>query len=259
MQKYVEFKRDNLTLRGMAHIPDNVSQKVPAVIMFHGFTASRVGFTFQFVKIARELEKQGIATFRFDLTGSGESDGEFINVTLTSELEDGKAIIDYVKSLDFIDETRIGLMGMSFGGLLAGMLGGIRKDDIKALYLASPATCAADDIKAGHVQGRPINEEAKSKGYVDLNGLKVGLCYAEDCLKYDPYEVSKDFDKNVLIMHIEGDPMVPVTCAEKYLDIYKDRAKFIPVEGKSHSYDSIEKVEILKNNMLEFFSKEFSL
>ena len=259
MQKYVECKRDGLTLRGMAHIPENLTKKVPAVIMFHGFTASRVGFSFQFVKIARELEKLGIATFRFDLTGSGESDGDFIDVTLTSELEDGKAIIDYVKSLDFIDKSRIGLMGMSFGGLIASMLGGIRKDDIKALYIASPATCAIDDIKLGHVQGRPIDEEAKSKGYVDLNGLKVGLGYAEDCVKYDPYEISKDFDKNVLIMHIEGDPMVPAKCGEKYLDIYKDRAKFIPVKGNSHSYDNIEKVEALKNNMLEFFSNELIL
>lgn len=256
MQKYVEFKRDNLTLRGMAHIPDNISKKVPAIIMFHGFTASRVGFSFQFVKIARELEKYGIATFRFDLTGSGESDGDFIDVTLTSELEDGKAIIDYVKSLDFIDETRIGLMGMSFGGLIASMLGGIRKDDIKALYIASPATCAIDDIKSGHVQGCPIDEEAKLKGYVDLKGLKVGLGYAEDCVKYNPYEIAKDFDKNVLIMHIEGDPMVPVECAEKYLDIYKDRAKFVPVKGNSHSYDNIEKMELLQNNILEFFSDE---
>lgn len=259
MQKYVEFKRDGLTLRGMAHIPENLSKKVPAVIMFHGFTASRVGFSFQFVQIARELEKIGIATFRFDLTGSGESDGDFIDVTLTSELEDGKAIIDYVKSLDFIDENCIGLMGMSFGGLIASMLGGLRKDDIKALYIASPATGAIDDIKAGHVQGRPIDEKAKLNGYVDLNGLKVGLGYAEDCVKYSPYEVSKNFDKNVLIMHIEGDPMVSVKCAEKYLDIYKDRATFIPVEGTSHSYDSIEKVEALKNNMLEFFSKELIL
>ena len=38
MQKYVEIKRDGLTLRGMLHIPnDVVSQKVPMVILLHGF------------------------------------------------------------------------------------------------------------------------------------------------------------------------------------------------------------------------------
>lgn len=37
MQKYVEIKRDGLTLRGMLHIPKDVSQKVPMVILLHGF------------------------------------------------------------------------------------------------------------------------------------------------------------------------------------------------------------------------------
>lgn len=259
MQKYVECKSNNLTLRGMVHIPENTCEKVPAVIMFHGFTASRVGFAFQFVTIARELEKHGIATFRFDLAGSGESDGEFEDVTLTSELQDGQAIIDFVRSQDYIDENRVGLMGMSFGGMLASMLGGMRKDDIKALYLASPATCAIDDIKKGHVQGCPINDEAKIKGYVELHANKVGIGYATDCVKYDPYEVSSKFDKNVLLIHIEGDPMVPIKCAEKYLDIYKDRARLVPVKGKSHSYDDLEKLESLQSNMIEFFREELVL
>ena len=39
MQKYVEIKRDDLTLRGMLHIPNDVSQKVPIVILLHGFCA----------------------------------------------------------------------------------------------------------------------------------------------------------------------------------------------------------------------------
>ena len=41
MQKYVEIKRDGLTLRGMLHVPDNVSSKVPMVILLHGFCDDR--------------------------------------------------------------------------------------------------------------------------------------------------------------------------------------------------------------------------
>ena len=199
------------------------------------------------------------STFRFDLTGSGESDGEFQDVTLTSELQDGEAILDFVRSQDYIDENRVGLMGMSFGGMLVGMLGGMRKDDVKAIYLTSPATCAIEDIKKGHVQGCPINDEAKARGYVDLHANKVGIGYVEDCVKYDPYEVASKFDKNALIMHIEGDRMVPIACAERYVDIYKERATLVPVKGDSHSYDDVEKVEVLQDNMIKFFTKEFSL
>ena len=42
MQKYVEIKRDGLTLRGMLHVPDNVSSKVPMVILLHGFCDDRM-------------------------------------------------------------------------------------------------------------------------------------------------------------------------------------------------------------------------
>lgn len=260
MQKYVECKRDEFILRGMVHIPENTDKKVPAIIMFHGFSASRVGFAFQFVTIARELEKHGIAVFRFDLVGSGESDGEFQDVTLTSEIADGEAIIDYVKSLDYIDENRISLMGMSFGGMLAGMLGGIRNDDIHSLFLASSGTCVMDDIRNGHVQGRPINDEkVKERGFLDLHANKVGSCYWEDCLKYDPIEISSRFKKDVLLMHIKGDMMVPAKCSEELCEVFGDRAQLVLVEGDSHSYDTVEKVEVLQNGMIEFFTKEFNL
>ncbi|WP_455543785.1 alpha/beta hydrolase family protein [Intestinibacter sp.] len=260
MQKYIECKRDNLVLRGMAHIPENIDEKVPAIIMFHGFSASRVGFAFQFVQIARELEKHGIATFRFDLVGSGESDGEFQDVTLTSEIADGEAIIDYVKSLDYIDKNRIGLMGMSFGGMLAAMLGGIRNDDIKSLFLAASATCAIDDIRKGHVQGKLINDEkVKERGFLDLHANKVGPCYWEDCVKYNPIKVASGFKKNALVMHIKGDPMVPAKCSEELCELYGDRAELVLVEGESHSFDTVEKVDALQEGMVKFFTKEFAI
>lgn len=260
MQKYVECKRDEYILRGMVHIPENTDKKVPAVIMFHGFSASRVGFAFQFVTIARELEKHGIAVFRFDLAGSGESDGEFQDVTLTSEIADGEAIIDYVKSLDYIDESKISLMGMSFGGMLAGMLGGIRNDDIHSLFLASSGTCVMEDIKKGHVQGKLISDEkVRERGYIDLHANKVGSGYWEDCVKYNPVEVSSKFQKDVLLMHIKGDPMVPVKCSEELYKAFGDRGQLVLVDGDSHSYDTVEKVEALQNGMVEFFTKEFDL
>lgn len=259
MQRYVECKRGDLTLRGMAHIPENTEEKVPALLMIHGFTANKVGFSFQFVKIARELEKKGIAVFRFDFSGSGESDGEFKDVTLSNEIEDGLAIIDYIKSLDYIDESRISVMGMSFGGVVGSMLGGLRKDDIHSLFLSSSATTFVDDIKAGHVQGYKIDDEVRRKGYIDLRGHQVGIGYAEDALKHDIYGVASNFDKNVLLMHIEGDAMVPLDCSKKYLDIYGDKAELVVVPGDSHSYDSVEKIELLEAHMIDFFEKQFGL
>lgn len=36
-------------------------------------------------------------------------------MTVSSEVEDGLAILDYVKSLDFVDQSRIAIHGLSMG------------------------------------------------------------------------------------------------------------------------------------------------
>ncbi|MGB9808945.1 MAG: alpha/beta hydrolase, partial [Caldanaerobacter sp.] len=41
MQKAVEFTYDGKTLRGMLHLPDEAREKVPMVVMFHGFTGNK--------------------------------------------------------------------------------------------------------------------------------------------------------------------------------------------------------------------------
>ena len=105
MQKYVEIKRDGLTLRGMLHVPDNVSSKVPMVILLHGFCDDR----------------------------NGESDGRFENMTISSEILDAKAMLNYVESLDFVDSKKIAIHGCSLGGCVASMVAGQCKEKIKAM------------------------------------------------------------------------------------------------------------------------------
>ena len=139
MQKAVELKSQGLTLRGMLHMPDSATHKVPVVVIFHGFTGNKMEPHFIFVKLSRMLEKKGIASVRFDFGGSGESDGYFINMTLSGEIRDAHNILDYVKKLDGIDPERIGLVGLSMGGSVASALAGERKDEINSLCLWAPA------------------------------------------------------------------------------------------------------------------------
>lgn len=83
MQKYVEIKRDGLTLRGMLHVPDNVSSKVPMVILLHGFCDDRNEINFVHNELSQRLCDAGIASVRFDMNGSGESDGRFEDMTIS--------------------------------------------------------------------------------------------------------------------------------------------------------------------------------
>lgn len=238
MQKAIEIVSQGKVLRGMLHTPQNISGKIPAVILFHGFTGNSMEPHFIFVKLSRYLEKIGIASVRFDFAGSGESDGDFVDMTLSNELSDAHNILDFVKTLDFIDNKRIGLIGLSMGGTIASMLAGQRPLEIKSLCLLAPAGTIADIISERYVGERL--PEMTEKGWLDIGGLALGLNMLKDISNIDIYQRSAGFDKNVLIIHGELDETVPIKASEMYLDIYGYRAKLHIIKGGDHLFSSLK-------------------
>jgi pimeloyl-ACP methyl ester carboxylesterase len=110
--------------------------------MFHGFTGQRnemdiVGGTeTMYGRTARIFAEQGYASLRIDFIGSGESDGKWENTTVSGQINDALAAIEYVKTLDRVDADRIALLGLSQGGMVAACTAG-RSDDVDAVILWS--------------------------------------------------------------------------------------------------------------------------
>jgi cephalosporin-C deacetylase-like acetyl esterase len=105
-------------LFGILHLP--LKETRPSiVIMAHGFTDDRTGDNRLFVKFARKAAKAGIAVLRFDFAGSGDSEGDFAEATLNSEIEDLKSAVDFIYNLSEIDNSRINLIGYSLGGAVS--------------------------------------------------------------------------------------------------------------------------------------------
>lgn len=257
MQKAVEIQNRGLTLRGMLHIPENAKGKVPMVPIFHGFTGNKMEPHFIFVKLSRMLEAKGIASVRFDFGGSGESDGDFIDMTISKELEDAKAILSYVKTLDFVDTAKIGVVGLSMGGAVASMLAGECKEDIQSLCLWAPAGNMGELI----TQGRSEEELSfvRSTGYWDAGGLLVGKEFLEDVLSVDIFSKAAAYDKNVLLLHGDNDEAVPLTTSERYLEVYETRGALHVVEGGDHTFNNKKLEEEVLEYTIGFFEGEFEL
>lgn len=259
MQNMVQIKSNDHMLRGTLHIPEGASEinKVPIVTIFHGFTSHRLGPHFIFVKLSRILESQGIASIRFDFAGSGESDGEFIDMTMETEIQDGHNILDYVYDLEFIDNKRVGLLGLSMGGAVASIVAGQKKNYINTLCLWAPA---------GNIDELVLSENNISNnlkkfneiGYHDFGGYLIGNKFIEDLSNIKIYEKSALYDKKSLIIHGNKDEMVPIRASEKYIEIYKENSTLKVIKGANHTFDKKEWEEEVLKHTVEYFVEELN-
>lgn len=225
MKKHVEFESNGLTLRGYLHMPDDATGKVPLVYMFHGFTSNKMEDHFYYVRLSKRLEKLGIASLRMDFGNSGESDGNFENMTPSSEIKDGINIVKYGKSIANIDLDRIGLIGSSMGGMIAGIVARELKEDIRCLCLISPAANIEQIMKSYFQNDSRI---------ADINGLLFSKNAFDDVKTINPYERARGFIGDVLIVHGTKDEAVPIEFGKKYKDIYGEKVKFVDIEGGNH-------------------------
>src|SRR5262249_949470 len=121
---------------GVIHRPLNV-KKSPFVLMCHGLGGHKVGKGRLYVHLAEKLVSVGIGALRIDFRGSGDSEGDFSQMTIDSEVSDALVALNYLKNDPLIDSERIALFGRSFGGVVA-ILAAQRFSQIKSIVLWAP-------------------------------------------------------------------------------------------------------------------------
>ena len=148
--KHIALRRAGLTLRGV--LEKQGDGPAPLVIMLHGFGGRMDAFPGGWMQEWNDaLITAGFATLRFDFSGHGDSDGEFRDMTLFSEIEDAAAFLRWVMTLP--DVTDIHLLGHSQGGVVAGMLAGYYHDKIGKLVMLAPAASLKTDAIEGTCMG----------------------------------------------------------------------------------------------------------
>ncbi len=91
----------------------------PAILLCHGLAGNKSGKSRLYVALSQKLAEQGIASLRIDFRGSGDSEGEFSEMTLESEVSDALLALEFLKTIPDIYTQRIGLFGRSVGGMVA--------------------------------------------------------------------------------------------------------------------------------------------
>ena len=122
-------------------LPPGGTDKI--AVLCHGFLSSKTSSTNK--TLTRLLIDHGIGTCCFDFFGQGESDGPFEQITTTLGVQQAQAAIDLLKQQGY---RRIGLMGSSFGGLVA-ILTASQRTDLACLALKCPVVDFAEELRLG--------------------------------------------------------------------------------------------------------------
>lgn len=214
---------------GKAYIPET-NQKTPLVIFAHELGVTHTtgeGY-------AEYFASRGIAYYVFDFPGGSisgsKSDGDSTDMSILTEAEDLKNVLEQSKSWDFIDSSRIYLHGGSQGGMVAAITASMIPDEVAGLILAYPAFIIPDQL---HSDFSSLDAVPDTFTYIDW--IKVGKIYAEDAWNYDTYNEIQKYTGPVLIMHGDADTTVPMSYSQRAASVYQN-AELKVISGGGHEF-----------------------
>lgn len=220
------------TLWAVEHIPER-GEQVPVVIICPGVTGTKVGPHRMLRSISLVLEEIGVASIRFDFFGSGESDGEFSEVTFSSQVQDVLTVLEHARSDPRIRADQVGLLGLSMGGLVAAVAAGQRADDIRKLALLAPL------VVLPAIARRILASRTNSRLDVfDYHGNRFGIRFGEDIVQLDLMRMAGAFAGDLLIVQGNGKGEVSWHDVAAFRrDVYDGRGILQTIEGANHTFD----------------------
>ncbi len=211
---YVEYpSTDNLTIGAVLYKPKNIEmgKKLPALVQVHGGPTSQ--YLRNFSMFDQILVNNGFVILKPNFRGSTGYGRNFQDLNVEDigggDFEDVVAGVDYLKTLDYVDSSRIGIFGGSYGGYMT-FWATVKKPDI---WKAGAASVGITDWKQLYDESMP-----HFKYYLHMMFGKPdekGDLYKER----SPIHFVENLKTPLLIVHGTHDPRCPITQAR----IYKDK------------------------------------
>jgi len=167
MQKSIKFKNKNWEIAAHLNLPDNFDEnlKYSAIICVHPGSSVKEQTAGEY---AEKLAKEGFITIAFDASFQGESGGEprFLEDPAT-RVEDIKCAVDHLTTLDFVDNEKIGVLGICAGGAYSANAA-LTERRIKAVATVS----ASNFCRAYKESLDPILEAVSKQRTSEANGAE---------------------------------------------------------------------------------------
>lgn len=236
--------------------PDSHTDRL--VLLCHGFLSNKNSTTNK--TLTRLLLDRGIATCRFDFFGQGESEGPFKDITLTTALDQARAALAYVRTHGY---QRLGLMGSSFGGLVAVLLAAQQSgcSDPRALALKCPVLDFPETLRLEFGDDRMVHWKQRHEIPNVIGGSQpVALDYRlyEDCLTFDAYKAAESIEAPVLIVQGGCDELVPAHQSRRLYDALKVEKRLDVLQGANHGFTKGDDFRTMTHSIAEWFIHHLS-
>lgn len=237
METPVTFECRGQQVVGMLHLPEGRGRFRTALLL-HGFTGTKVEAHRIFVKLSRALAQHGIASLRFDYRGSGDSAGEFEDMTIRSEIADSMEAIRFLGRHKRVNSRRLALIGLSLGAAVAAHVAAREKHRVKTLALWAPVAEGAgilDDLSTPDAVA-----SLAETGIADHEGHLVGMAFIRQFAEMRPVREVVKSRCPVLIVHGSRDETVPTHHSDMYeraLRSHKRIVKKVIIKGADHTFN----------------------
>jgi len=227
--------------------PEQPTQTI--AVLCHGFLSTKNSSTNK--TLTRLLNDRGIATFRFDFFGQGESEGLFEDITTSLAVRQAMAACDLVSTKGF---SKLALVGSSFGGLVS-ILTTAQRHDIVCLALKCPVVDFAEELRLEFGPDEMARWQATNTIPNILGGTeRVRLKYRmyEDCLGQIAYEPATHITAQTLIVQGQKDEMIPLHQSQRLLESLNGLKQMKLLPDADHQFTRAEDFQAMTTSITDW-------
>lgn len=253
----VELHSEGMKLFGVLHRPLHI-KKPPIVLICHGFAGTKVGRFRMFVALSELLVRSGIAVFRFDFRGSGDSEGEFTEMTISGEVKDAEVALNYIDSHPDLDQDRLGILGKSLGGLVA-VIAASKRNHVKSMALWAPAYHASQWEEQWTLVRDPSTSQEMRAKLMQFDGTHANPLFLKEFFSLNLEGDLKKLD-DVPLLHIHGeqDDAVNLSHAIEYERVRSgstSETRLIRLPRSDHDFSDLDEQQLTLSETHAWFKR----
>ena len=229
LHEIVSFEGTSGDISATLQLPEGPSRG--AVVLSHCFTCSKSLKVTRY--FATAIEDGGYAVLRHDFTGLGESEGDFAETSVTTNISDIEAAARYMHDRDL---GPCALVGHSLGGT-ATLLAGGNVDAVEAVAVIA-APFSADHVHHLFTDADRDSALASGRAKVTIGGrpFEIAAEFFHDLEKHCSPDRIADLNRPLQVVHGTRDTTVDIAEGIRVFEAANQPKWFTAIPGAGHLF-----------------------